>query len=266
MRQIPFDPKKSIIPAFMTPIGTFRVPGAEDLNPELEKEILRRMAEEKGQTRSNVGGWHSMDDLFRWEPPAFAEFRAWIQSAVMRMVSVGSRTKRFKCQTRIAGWANVNGPGQYNANHNHPNCHWSGVYYVRVEDTSDDPLPKAGQLQFYDPRGSINMIQHPGKSMFGHVVNIRPQPGLLVLFPAWLYHSVNPFLSDVQRISIAFNATIRGFETVEESPEDPLELQVEPVEAPAGTTGKKTTRKNSGKKTGVRKRASKKKAGRKKTG
>ncbi len=224
MKQIPFHPKKSIIPAFMTPIGTFKVPGAEELNPALESEILRKMKSESGQTRSNVGGWHSDDDLFKWSPPAFQEFGEWVNSAVVRMVSTASATKRFKCQLNLSGWANVNGPGQYNANHNHPGCIWSGVYYVRVEDNKDDPLPNAGHLQFYDPRGSINMIQHPGKNMFGHVVNIRPSAGLLVVFPAWLYHSVNPFLNDVQRISIAFNAQVRSFEVIEESTAEPSEL------------------------------------------
>ena len=220
MKQIPFDSKKSVIPAFMTPIGTFKVPGADQLNPLLEAEILRHMESETGQTRSNVGGWHSNDDLFKWTPPAFRELAEWVHSAVFRMVALASKTKRFKCQCTLAGWANVNGPGQYNANHNHPGCNWSGVYYVRTGTYDGDPLPKAGQLQFYDPRGSINMIQHPGRSIFGHTINIRPADGLLVVFPAWLYHSVNPFMNDVQRISIAFNAQIRSFEaTSAEVPE-----------------------------------------------
>ena len=28
-------------------------------------------------------------------------------------------------------WANVNPPGGYNRAHIHPNCTWSGVYYVK---------------------------------------------------------------------------------------------------------------------------------------
>lgn len=219
MKEIPFDPKKSIIPAFMTPIGTFKVPGAADLNPLLESEILSHMQSEVGMTRSNVGGWHSNDDLFKWTAPGFPEFAEWVHAAVLRMISLGSNTKRFKCQFSLAGWANVNGPGQYNANHNHPGCIWSGVYYVRAGAYDDDPLPKAGQLQFYDPRGSVNMIQHPGRSIFNHAINIRPTDGLLVIFPAWLYHSVNPFMSDIRRISIAFNVQVGSFEAASDEPQ-----------------------------------------------
>ena len=226
-KQIPFERGKNVLPAFLTPIGTFRVPDHESLNPALEAEILRRMQEDEGQTRSNVGGWHSMDNLFSWEPAAFKDLGEWIHSAAMNMVAVGSRTRRFRVKCQLSGWANVNGPGQYNGNHNHPGCSWSGVYYVRVEDTTDDPLPRAGHLQFYDPRGSIEMIRHPGKSMFGHTITIRPQSGMLLVFPAWLYHSVNPFLSDVTRISIAFNARLNDFETIEETDDDPVEVKVD---------------------------------------
>jgi len=62
----------------MTPIGTFKVPGWEDLNPVLEKEIFRQMKEESGQVRSNVGGWHSADTVFKWSPRAFDKLRKWV--------------------------------------------------------------------------------------------------------------------------------------------------------------------------------------------
>ena len=184
MKQIPFNPKKDVMPAFITPIGTFNLQGIDELNPALEDEILRHMQSDIGMTRSNVGGWHSKDDFFNWASPAIQELKEWINAAVLRMVSLASKTQRFKCQFNMTGWANVNGPGQYNANHNHPGCIWSGVYYVRAGDYPDDPLPKAGQLQLYDPRGSVNMIQHPGKSMFNHAINIKPTDGLMVIFPA----------------------------------------------------------------------------------
>ena len=44
---------------------------------------------------------------------------------------------------------------------------------------------------------------------YGQRMLIRPTPGLLVMFPSWLYHFVHPMASDTPRISIAFNATWR---------------------------------------------------------
>ena len=43
----------------------------------------------------------------------------------------------------------------------------------------------------------------------GQRIVIRPVPGLLVLFPSWLYHFVHPSTADTPRISIAFNAQWR---------------------------------------------------------
>jgi uncharacterized protein (TIGR02466 family) len=211
MKNIPFDINKSVLPAFMTPIGKFKVPNAEEINPAIEQEIIRRMKKDTGQVRSNVGGWHSQDDLFKWALPEIKELKEWAHSAVMRMISLAAKSQKFDTKLGIAGWANVNGPGQFNAHHNHPDSHWSGVYYVNVGDYESDPLPKAGNLQFYDPRGSINMMQHPGKSIFGRTLHIQPKDGALILFPAWLFHSVNPFMSETQRISIAFNVKINAF-------------------------------------------------------
>jgi hypothetical protein len=38
--------------------------------------------------------------------------------------------------------------------------------------------------------------------------------GLLLVFPSWLQHYVNPFVSDTLRISLAFNARINSFEAL----------------------------------------------------
>ena len=45
-------------------------------------------------------------------------------------------------------------------------------------------------------------------------LSIAPQAGDLLLFPSWLYHSVNPFSIETTRISIAFNGRIDGFRKI----------------------------------------------------
>jgi len=50
-----------------------------------------------------------------------------------------------------------------------------------------------------DPRGG-NV--HGGKEI------IQPEPGLLIVFPAWLFHYVNPYHGDGERISIAWNFNV----------------------------------------------------------
>jgi hypothetical protein len=87
------------------------------------------------------------------------------------------------------------------------------VYYVRAGSYKNDGVKKAGQLKLYDPRGRIDQITHPGRG-FGKNVNIPPVDGVMVVFPAWLAHSVNSFDSDTMRISVAFNARVRSFRKV----------------------------------------------------
>jgi hypothetical protein len=42
----------------------------------------------------------------------------------------------------------------------------------------------------------------------GAAETIRPRPGLLFLFPSWLFHQVRPYRGAGLRISIAFNLSI----------------------------------------------------------
>jgi uncharacterized protein (TIGR02466 family) len=103
----------------------------------------------------------------------------------------------------IKAWANVSRKGNYHRIHNHPASAWSGVYYV--EAGGDSPgHPLSGVLELCDPRPFTEMVATPG-SPFGQRVIFRAEAGMMVLFPSWLYHFVNPFFGDGERISIAFN-------------------------------------------------------------
>ena len=210
--RLPFDPREQIIPAFITPIGTFEVPNAAKLNPVLENEILQREQQDLGASKSNRGGWHSQTDLLNWPLEVMPDFADSMRSAVANMVAHTLRASRFNLQVALTAWANVNRTGSWNRFHNHPECHWSGVYYVRAGDFSQEPVEGAGHIEFHDPRGAVNMVSHGEESQFGGKIRIAPQDGLMVVFPSWLYHGVNPFQSEQTRISIAFNARITKLE------------------------------------------------------
>ena len=107
---------------------------------------------------------------------------------------------------RIMAWANVARRGNYHRMHNHPGSAWSGCYYVASPPS--EPGTLAGALEFYDPRPFTEMMDVPG-SPYGQRMIVRPLPGLLVLFPSWLYHFVHPSTAETPRISIAFNAQWR---------------------------------------------------------
>lgn len=102
---------------------------------------------------------------------------------------------------RLTAWSIVlQGGGGYQAPHIHPSAWLSGVYYVRVPDIVNDPAAaQAGWIEFGQPSQAFNWTQPPA------VRSIRPEPGLLVLFPSYFFHRTIPYDTDGTRISIAFD-------------------------------------------------------------
>jgi len=195
--------EKQIANAYPTPVGKFRVPDCEAVNRELRRLILERERAEPSDTHANVGGWHSRADLLDWPDPAIATLRAWIGEAVQTMIAATTGGKPVPGQLRLVAWANVSRKGNYHRLHNHPMSAWSGVYYV----TGGDEVPGhplSGVLELCDPRPFTEMIATPGNP-YGQRAIFRAEPGTMVLFPSWLYHFVNPYAGEGERISVAFN-------------------------------------------------------------
>ena len=65
-------------------------------------------------------------------------------------------------------------------------------------------------IELQDPRERSEMAGMP-LNPFGRTITVPAKPGMLVLFPSWLIHWVNPFYGEDHRISIAFNATVNDF-------------------------------------------------------
>ena len=106
-------------------------------------------------------------------------------------------------------WANINPPGGSNNPHLHPNSLFSGVYYVKSQ-------PESGRLKIYDPRSTSQMVMpikkpgNPGRDMWRDAT-LDPVMGRIIMFPSWLWHSVEENQSDDIRISVSFNFIQDGF-------------------------------------------------------
>ena len=67
--------------------------------------------------------------------------------------------------------------------------------------------PGSGAFVFRDPRPGVLHGFVKGGVPNGHAdVHLTPSDGLLVLFPCWMEHYVEPHDGDEPRITIAFNA------------------------------------------------------------
>lgn len=186
---------------FPTPLVIDELEGFEEFNSELERLIYEKMEADAGIKRSNVGGgWHSKTDLLKWGGPAAQRVA---EMALALADANTSTTRGAELAWKIVGWANVNGPGAGNAPHIHGGNYWSAVYYVKV------PEGEGGRLTLHDPRLPALRMHSPVlrfKNGGPEVLHrLQPSPGQILLFPAWLSHSVEPWNGEGHRISIAMN-------------------------------------------------------------
>ena len=173
-------------------------PDSEKLNKYLEPKIIQWSQQDKGEQKTNAGGWHSKTDMNRKEEynPLTRELFN-IQDEIYQKENLSMKP--------VLGnmWANVNYPKCYNRPHIHPNSLFSGVYWVTAPKNS-------GNFMIYDPRPGIQMAmpnRKEGKLPPEHwrEVHYEPRAGTCIMFPSWLWHEVKPNESNQTRISVSFN-------------------------------------------------------------
>jgi len=112
-------------------------------------------------------------------------------------------------------FSNYAAKGEFTTVHNH-NADLVGVYYARVArpdrptilhpgDGDDYFEAGNGVLVLHDPRFNANLSAAGGRDY----LKIFPHPGLMLIFPAYVWHSVTPNLGEHRRLSFSMNFTLR---------------------------------------------------------
>ena len=172
---------------------------------QLAQNIIQWSNQDQGLKKTNVKGWHSQTDMHK-KP----EYKPLVDE-LFKMVHQVFNEEFLEREPRLGNmWANINPPGGYNRPHVHPNSLFSGVYYVKTP-------PNSGKLICNDPRPGIQTCMptrkegQPPKHLWRDA-NLDPFPGRIIMFPAWLWHSVEPNQSNDIRISVSFNFIQHGFQ------------------------------------------------------
>lgn len=176
-----------LLTPFITPIWTFKIDG------DFQQEIGAAFSLESSQKASNIsnrGGYQSEPiDLWKYFPSLLNQLNHPLQE-----VATDSSIK-FEI---VAGWVNINRNAHYNTPHAHPDCTFSGVFYLQCCETS-------GRIVFRNPTPSSHYpIDDTVPFFYGNCI-ITPEPGTFLVFPSYLDHYVEPNLSENARISIAIN-------------------------------------------------------------
>ena len=166
---------------------------------ELKKNILEYIKDYRdaydSEQVSNIGGYQSASDIHE-----DVNFKSncdglWsIISPIAQHIGDSFAEHGFPSTTLSLTnmWFNVNGKGNWNIEHTHPHCFYSGVIWIKAEEGM-------GGLAMKSPH------EHGLYGMTNTVWTIEPEEGRVMLFPSFLPHSVTANTTDEERISISFN-------------------------------------------------------------
>ena len=112
-----------------------------------------------------------------------------------------------------SAWVVSQYENEYNPIHNHTGCELSGVLYLKTPNVKGrrNIVSKQGKAE---GDGDINFFYSAASQRNYDIfekglVQITPTPGLLLMFPSYLLHTVYPFVGEGERRCIAFNAGYR---------------------------------------------------------
>ena len=188
---------------FSTPIWASKIDNFDIVNNEMLSYVLKlKKTDPVGVVKSNFKGWHSKDFNLKDKTPInfISAIKKNLNSSIIDM-NWDLDIQSVKISSM---WAIINEQGAWNQKHQHSNSDISAAYYVSAHEN-------CGDIVFYDPRPSrvykYPIAKSPNK-LNATVNSIKPEPGMLVLFPSYLDHSVNPNLSMKKRVVISFNLSL----------------------------------------------------------
>jgi len=189
----------------MFPTLVWKIQLKADLHETIDARILAVLEEMRRDVPALAPGqgWQSIQTLHEREE--FQELVSCITHAttgVLRFLRIG-----YDAFEITGCWATILAQNATHRAHTHPNNFLSGVYYVRTH-------PGADTINFHDPRIQASVIRPPVIDLTNEntdQVVVRVKNGTLLLFPAYLEHSVDAQTSEQERISISFNVMFSAF-------------------------------------------------------
>lgn len=160
-------------------------------------------------TRRAIRGGALVTDVLKHDDPAIRGFAASLALVLDRYVKdlpprhgdpAHPHLRAVPAGYALDAWANILGDGGHQSGHIH-NLGWlSGVYYVELPPAvQDDDPQRSGWIEFNRPGYGIPDTGRAG------VRALRPQAGMLALFPSYVWHRTVPFTGGGERISVAFD-------------------------------------------------------------
>ena len=198
----------SIYPLFPNIVHCIEIKDFGKIQDELIDFVYNEENENPvGQIYSNRGGWQSN--------PFYHQSDNILFSLLYKHVGdYFSDTDFFRENLKYGYsglWLNINKNGDYNSWHCHPNAELAGVMWIQVPTEGD-----SGRIKFTSPH---EFVESKSFRMYNSNVDsehllpdcayaFKPTAGTILIFPAHLYHEVEPNQTRSDRISASFNINL----------------------------------------------------------
>ena len=192
-----------ILNLFSTPIKTVQV-GSTELFRRMSDMVYIHLPPNYEKIVEGSGGCSTRDNLNKSDD--FIELYTLIDTEMSKYfndyLGINSDDVHMTCM-----WATIQQSGAKHSTHIHPNSFYSGVIYLNIPEEEG---VVAGNISFIDPRQAKNMWVADWKKEHGlthRAWSIEPKTGLLILFPSWLEHGTDVYITNTNehRISLSFN-------------------------------------------------------------
>ena len=190
--------------------ATFQIPMAFYENKQLTNTLTAYILSKKAQgIESNVAPnvkhnlVESKFDFLNGNAVIIKDVREWIDDCIKKTINTIQMEDVDYDINYKESWYHITKTNGVHESHIHPSCSWCGIYYLQSGDeNSGDTVFENPVKSTYIDRGNLylnNMSQY----------RVKPQDGLLVIFPSFLSHYQAMYKGDRDRIVVAFNAIIR---------------------------------------------------------
>ena len=187
-----------------------------------EREVLKSLllSREVDQYRNsdspqNVHSkvFESNFDLLSWPDDVVQNFKSALNQHLMYyLVAVNGVSQQDLQGLRFQNeaWFHVTRSGGYFQPHTHPLASVSVIYCVCPGDQSVEDDRESGSVIFSDPRGGASMYIDPvnrnmKRAFSFDAIRFRFAPDEICIFPSYLQHSVEPYVGNNPRVTIAAN-------------------------------------------------------------
>lgn len=194
---------------FPTRVVTIQFPDTDSLDVEL-CDLFERRPE--------------LDDRFNLEPeaqnlvrlaetvPAIEQLRSMFLTGVKRWLDAEGISGMDGIDLLL--FSNRMRQGESTIVHNHQ-ADLIGIYYARTAETNCPPIPPADGEDYFEPGDGVLLLHDPrfnaNLTSVCHRDHIKvfPRPGLMLIFPAYVWHSVTPHRGEFHRLAFSMNFTLR---------------------------------------------------------